>query len=116
MGRLVFDHYFAEEFIRALDLSDKNGINLLEAERSVFGMDHADVGRMIAQKWNFPPQVAEAIGLHHRPDDAQISSALAQLVCVGNGLSRICEERAADAGDGDDDGARGGHVPGGRRS
>jgi putative nucleotidyltransferase with HDIG domain len=32
-----------------------------------FGMNHADIGALIAQKWNFPEQLVEGIKYHHDP-------------------------------------------------
>jgi putative nucleotidyltransferase with HDIG domain len=36
-------------------------------ERFSFGMNHADLGALIAQKWNFPDQLIEGIKYHHDP-------------------------------------------------
>ncbi len=36
-------------------------------ERFSFGMHHADIGALIAQKWNFPEQLIEGIRFHHDP-------------------------------------------------
>jgi putative nucleotidyltransferase with HDIG domain len=35
------------------------------------GLAHAEVGAMIAKKWNFPEQLVEAIRFHHNPLDCQ---------------------------------------------
>ena len=35
------------------------------------GMAHAEVGALIAKKWNFPEQLVEAIRYHHNPMDCQ---------------------------------------------
>ena len=36
-------------------------------ERFSFGMNHADIGAMIAEKWRFPDQLIEGIKYHHDP-------------------------------------------------
>jgi HD-like signal output (HDOD) protein len=36
-------------------------------ERFSFGMHHADIGALIAEKWNFPEQLVEGIRFHHDP-------------------------------------------------
>ncbi len=36
-------------------------------ERFSFGLNHADIGALIAQKWNFPDQLVEGIKYHHDP-------------------------------------------------
>ncbi len=41
-----------------------------DAERAVLGIDHAEVGGLIAQQWNFAPAIVDAIRQHHAPPDA----------------------------------------------
>jgi HD-like signal output (HDOD) protein len=36
-------------------------------ERFSFGMNHADIGALIAEKWKFPDQLVEGIKYHHDP-------------------------------------------------
>jgi HD-like signal output (HDOD) protein len=36
-------------------------------ENFSYGLNHADVGGLIAQKWNFPDQLVEGIKYHHEP-------------------------------------------------
>ena len=36
-------------------------------ENFSYGLNHADVGGLIAQKWNFPEQLVEGIKYHHEP-------------------------------------------------
>jgi putative nucleotidyltransferase with HDIG domain len=97
MGRIVIDHHFPKEFGRAFDIAESRGIALHEAERLVLGMDHAELGNLIAQKWNFPPQIAEAIAVHHDPGAALATSELAVCVYLANILSRLAEDRAPAA-------------------
>ncbi|MFN3690698.1 MAG: HDOD domain-containing protein, partial [Fimbriimonadales bacterium] len=39
----------------------------LERELHTFGCDHADVGAMIADHWQLPARIVQAIGHHHAP-------------------------------------------------
>ncbi|MBN1571484.1 MAG: HDOD domain-containing protein [Acidobacteria bacterium] len=52
-----------------------------QLELLAFGFSHAHVGAMLARKWNFPPQLAEAVGYHHNPLSA---SNYRQLACIVN--------------------------------
>ncbi len=42
-----------------------------EAERRVFGFDHATLGRHIAERWNFPSDLVHAIAHHHQPENSR---------------------------------------------
>jgi putative nucleotidyltransferase with HDIG domain len=52
-----------------------------DAELLTFGFSHAHVGALLARKWNFPPQLAEAVGFHHNPLAAPSYKPLA---CIAN--------------------------------
>jgi putative nucleotidyltransferase with HDIG domain len=72
MGIVVFDQFFHDGFRRVADLVTGMGTPLVEAEREIFGRDHAFVGRQLARRWNFPVPVIEAIGCHHEPGRARV--------------------------------------------
>jgi putative nucleotidyltransferase with HDIG domain len=50
-----------------------------EAEMQALGFSHAQVGALLAEKWNFPRQLSEAIGYHHNPLAAP---AFKHLACI----------------------------------
>ncbi len=60
-----------------------------EAEQVILGFTHAQVGSILAEKWNFPPQLAEAIGFHHDPGSAQRHAQLASIISLANKIM-IC--------------------------
>jgi putative nucleotidyltransferase with HDIG domain len=39
-----------------------------EAERAVLGTDHAVIGKILTEHWNFPASLSEAVGAHHDPE------------------------------------------------
>jgi len=64
-------------------------MTLSEAENLVFGFDHARLGRIVAEQWNFPADLVDAIACHHQPELSKgfykktIVIHLADLVCHG---------------------------------
>jgi putative nucleotidyltransferase with HDIG domain len=48
----------------------RGGETFAAAERDVLGLDHAEVGDLLAAAWGLPPAVAAAARWHHRPADA----------------------------------------------
>jgi len=58
-------------------------------ERFSFGMNHADIGALIAQKWNFPDQLVEGIKYHHDP--LQASSKYKTIVFCVYLANAICD-------------------------
>jgi putative nucleotidyltransferase with HDIG domain len=57
-----------------------------QSELMNFGFSHAHVGALLARKWNFPPQLAEAVGYHHNPITAPRFRKLACIVNLANAL------------------------------
>ncbi len=68
MGKIIFSSTHPEpldkitKFVKDRDIK-RNFIEDLSA-----GLNHAEIGGMIAEKWNFPEVLVEAIKYHHEPD------------------------------------------------
>jgi HD-like signal output (HDOD) protein len=77
------------EFRQALELARKEGIPLREAEMSVLGISHCESGRVLAEKWNFTPDVTEVISFHHDPALAAQNRELVSLVSLSDLLCRM---------------------------
>ena len=84
IGKIVLDQYLQDDFGTANTLAIEEGISFVEAERRVFGADHAEIGSLLAEKWNLPPILVEAIRFHHSPLDAEISPVLTSIVHVAD--------------------------------
>lgn len=67
IGRLVMYMAHGEGSRRALELARETGVSLHEAEREVFGFDHAQVGAVLLESWNLPGCFKEAVACHHAP-------------------------------------------------
>ena len=93
IGKVVMGKFVDESFPQIYSLVSDNGISFLEAEEKVIGINHADLGGMIASHWNFPADMRDAIIYHHRPDlmpDGGNDSAwlvyLADQACIMMGI------------------------------
>jgi putative nucleotidyltransferase with HDIG domain len=88
IGKVALDYYFPEEFADVLALIESDGISMFEAERRVFGLNHAVVGRWIADRWNLPPLLVEVIHYHHQPLENKDYWATTALVHTADILCR----------------------------
>lgn len=84
IGKIVLDQYLQDDFGTANALATEEGISFVEAEKRVFGADHAEIGSLLAEKWNLPPLLVEAIRYHHSPLDAELSPVLTSIVHVAD--------------------------------
>lgn len=84
MGKLFLDQYVFSDYTRIVDLMLKYKLTLYQAEEQLLGIDHAKVGGLIAEKWNFPVTLVDAIRYHHTPSFARANQKLPAIVNVAN--------------------------------
>ncbi|WP_320169601.1 HDOD domain-containing protein [Maridesulfovibrio sp.] len=73
--------------VELLDYAQNNGKSLYATEQAVLGFDHATLGGVIIQDWNFPQQLITAAAGHHNPEQAD-SDINAGVVHVADFISR----------------------------
>jgi HD-like signal output (HDOD) protein len=62
-------------------------LQLWQAEEKLIGIDHAKVGGLIAERWNFPVVLVDAIRFHHAPSFARINRSLPAIVNIANSFA-----------------------------
>lgn len=86
IGKLVIYHHAPELAEKVLlQAAETNGF-LFEAEQNILGFTHAEVGGALAQAWNLPPMLVEAVRCHHQPDQAEAHPLEAALVHIANSV------------------------------
>jgi putative nucleotidyltransferase with HDIG domain len=85
IGRLVLITRFPQQYEAAIAHRAGADCDMLQAERAVLGLDHAVVGRALAEHWKFPPLIQRAIAHHHAPM-AQDLGAVPSVVHVANAI------------------------------
>lgn len=73
-SQAVFDKYRGERIL------------LRDAEISVLGFDHAQIGEALLRNWLYPPNLVEAVASHHRPASATAFRLEASIVHVADHL------------------------------
>ncbi len=65
VGKVVFDTQFPAEFLEVVEKAEDENILILEAERGILGLNHAEAGQILLFKWQLPLPVVNAVGFHH---------------------------------------------------
>lgn len=92
IGKVILNNSMIEAYREVIDRVNQGDIPFIEAENLILGFNHAMVGAKVAEKWNLPPELVEAIALHHDPIKAEINRELtsivhlADAVCVSMGI------------------------------
>lgn len=74
LGGLLHDLgkvFFGSEYQEVLTMVENEPLSLIEAEKQVLGIDHQEIGLLIARKWNFDENLIRCIGFHHNPPAAE---------------------------------------------
>ena len=87
VGKLIMVRYMKAEIAEILACCEEKGITFVEAEREIFGCDHAEVGAEIGRAWGFPDLLVEVIEQHHS-DPVENPSPLLDAVMVANHVSK----------------------------
>ncbi len=69
-GKVVFAQFMPGEFIKALAITVDEAKPMFIAESEVIGADHAFVGALLAQKWQFAAPLVQCIRDHHAVEAA----------------------------------------------
>lgn len=103
IGKLVLAEAFRSDYIELQNDPKIVGATLVELERASFGLDHAEVGARLLERWKFSPQFAAGVRFHHDPgaatgtDAAQLAACLSVADALAHSLSPDGGEPAPEA-------------------
>ncbi len=84
-GKVVLCQHFGGQVLEMLaTAAATEGISVVEAERAVLGIDHAMIGGLVAQSWQLPESIVEAIAYHHQAHEGL--SAVCAVVSLAHAM------------------------------
>ena len=94
IGKVILEKHVSSIFFKINDLVQNKEYSFREAEKKLLGIDHAELGAMIAKMWKFSPRMIKIIRNHHLADenmmkDKEVAAVyLADCICMmmGNGV------------------------------
>jgi putative nucleotidyltransferase with HDIG domain len=69
IGRLGLLVAYPEEYERVIFNAAERSVDVLDFEEEQFGAHHAEAGRLLAERWGLPSEMAVIAGRHHDPCD-----------------------------------------------
>lgn len=92
IGKVVFECFLPEEGGTAAELSRSRQIPLHEAEKEVLGLNHAELGALLANRWKLPQLLADSIAGHHRVTACAQPGVrrMAGILAVANAICTCC--------------------------
>lgn len=98
IGKVVLAVHMTEDFEKALEMAHVTQIPLHEAEKHIFGVDHALLGAHLLDNWNLPGWILDAVAFHHDPGESPAEhQEMAMLIQFANSVTNHFERTAGDA-------------------
>jgi putative nucleotidyltransferase with HDIG domain len=92
IGKIILDTHV----LKSSDMIDRlvadKGLSFREAEKKIFGIDHAELGALMLKMWKFSPRMVKIIRHHHLSDEKMIKDRetgivyLSDCVCMMMGI------------------------------
>ncbi len=70
IGKIVEMRFLPDEFAKVMATIDNTHSLMITAEEQVLGYSHAEIGKLLASKWNLPVKLEQVIAHHHQPSAA----------------------------------------------
>ena len=88
VGKVVLHVYARPDYAEVFRRVKEHDCLIVDAEREVLGMTHAEVGSLLLDAWHIPHHLVEVVKCHHEPDGATSEPGLAAAVHLGDILTR----------------------------
>jgi HD-like signal output (HDOD) protein len=88
VGKIVMASAFPDHFEEIYHRRAEEGVELVQLEREVLGVDHADLGAMYLRKQGLADAYVEIVQFHHAPQLARYQTIVTAAVQVADLLVR----------------------------
>ena len=90
VGKVVLDRFKHDVYTEIVELTYKESISILDAERAVMGASHDMVGGWLVDKWRLPEVFGEVARHHHSVMEASGESSVAvAVISAADQLARL---------------------------
>ena len=94
IGKIILYRLEPTIYLDVIEYAERERTSSHVAEQQLLGIDHMTIGAWVAEKWQLPVSICEAIRFHHHPDavensEIRISTALVQLANIIANLNSI---------------------------
>lgn len=86
IGKVILDHYLNDQMDEIRQLVEEKQMPFMDAEESVLGFHHGQIGASIAEKWQLPADLVESIEFHHEPEKAVHNPKLVAITHLADAL------------------------------
>jgi putative nucleotidyltransferase with HDIG domain len=70
IGKIIEIIYLPREFSEVATAAKNENILMITAENKILGYNHAELGKLLGERWNLPAKLVQIIAHHHQPNSA----------------------------------------------
>ncbi len=89
MGKMMLGHSVQDYFGQIRNLTGEGKLSFTEAEKEILGIDHAELGGKVAEKWKFPKSIISAVRHHHTPSQVSEEREIVELIYLCDVVAMI---------------------------
>lgn len=86
IGKVILSMHVASQFEELMTIVSEQKLNFSQAEKQLFGADHAEIGGLVAERWNLPEDLVDAIAHHHLIEEPAELKTITAVVHVADAL------------------------------
>jgi len=98
IGRILMAQFVPDDLERAMERAARFRTPLVKAERETIGFTHARLGARLAERWDLPDLVVDAVAFHHGPDLTERYNLETRIVQAADVLAKAMD--LGSSGDG----------------
>jgi putative nucleotidyltransferase with HDIG domain len=92
IGSLALAFYYPKEFKDVKTLIKEKSKCTFEAELEIFGVEHQQLGKKLAEKWGFPEYLSTVVGDHHHLSGTTFDKLTLPVFCANGFLNQTIEQ------------------------
>jgi len=89
IGKAFFLQFYPEEYNELISRAESENLSTGDLETEIFGMNHCEVGGILAEKWKLPEQVVDGVRYYLEPESCQMNSTW--FLSIGSSLIKEYE-------------------------
>lgn len=98
IGKVAMSVWLEPRLSECLTSARDLGIDVVAAERTAFGFDHLEASALLANRWNLPESICQALFSHPNPAQLNPVDAAADALHVGHSLALALESAESPLG------------------
>ena len=88
IGKVIIKIKLEEDYDHLVNVIKEKGLPMIDCEREMFNIDHAEIGGWLGKSWLLPEKLIEPIACHHHVEKSNAQRAKTAVVHVADVLTK----------------------------